>query len=298
MTNPSGSAKRGNVAMDISKGIDEQMPQNRPSVVVSAPMEFVKIPAEVHDRLDITIQDFESAQTARDSKVLQSADAWVVSPCPNYKIDGSIVSEMPNLKVVITPSTGVNHINLLELEQCNIEVRCLLDDTGYLDITASSEFSFLLILSTVRNFSLASEAPLKGNWRNIEASLRGRELSCLRLGLYGLGRIGTNVARYADAFGMEVSFHDPYKKSEKYRSLSNLRDLFESNDVVLICPYLNEETNNSITSELFSEATRDLILINSSRGEVVCEDAVAAAITANQLARYSADVLQGEITGA
>ncbi len=295
--NPRGSTKCGNEAMNTVEGMGMEGSGNRPSVVVSAPMEFVEIPAEMHQKIDITFQAVDSERMARESKALKSADAWVVSPCPTFKIDGSVVSEMPNLKIVITPSTGVNHINLLELRECNIEVRCLLDDTAYLDITASSEFSFLLILSTVRNLALALEAPLNGDWRNVEATLRGRELSCLRLGLYGLGRIGTNVARYAEAFGMEVSYYDPYKKARKFQSLSSLQDLFESNDVVLICPYLNEETSNSITESLFSEATRDLILINSSRGEVVCEDAIVSAINSNYLARYSSDVLQGEVTG-
>lgn len=269
----------------------------KPKVVVSAPMEFVSVPDSVKDIIDIVIESNSSMTDALKSPALKKADAWVVSPCPTYEINKSVISTMTNLKLVVTPSTGVNHINVEELVSCNVSVRCLLDDTGYLEITASSEFSFLLILDAVRNLALAREAPLAGDWRNVEESLRGRELSCLRLGLYGLGRIGTNVAGYAEAFGMDVSYYDPYKNEEKYRRSSNLRDLFESNDVVLVCPYLNEETCNSVNESLFSDATSNLILINSSRGEVVCEDAIASAINSNQLAQYSADVLRGEVTG-
>lgn len=269
----------------------------KPLIVISAPMDFVKIPEELYEEFNLKFCDARTEESARSSADLRLADVWIVSPCPTYQIDSSIISEMTNLKAVITPSTGVNHINVHELEERGISVRCLLDDTGYLDITASSEFSFLLILSTIRNLSPALKAPLNGDWRNIEEKLRGRELSCLRLGLYGLGRIGSNVARYAEAFGMYISYYDPYKKEAKYSQMPTLRQLFESNDVVLICPYLNDETKNSVNQDLFSEATRDLVLVNTSRGEVVSEDAIASAINSNYLSRYSTDVLRGEITG-
>ena len=271
---------------------------NRPIVIISAPMEFVSIPESVSDNYIIYLEPYRSLEELKSSENLKKAHAWIVSPCPTYQIDDEIVKLMPRLKIIVTPSTGVNHINIKELTGRGIEVKCLLDDKDYLSITASSEFSFLLIMAAVRRFSASTQAPIEGHWRNIESELRGRELSCLKLGLYGCGRIGSNVARYASVFGMDVTYYDPYITKLNLRKAVSIQYLFENNDVVLLCPYLNDETRSSIDSKLFNQKTSNLILVNTSRGDVVNESSIAEAIHDNQLGAYYTDVLQGEIDGS
>jgi D-3-phosphoglycerate dehydrogenase / 2-oxoglutarate reductase len=270
----------------------------KPILVISAPMEFVVLPKELHDEYDIRCEIFDSIDAIYASENMKEVSAWIVSPCPTFQIGREVVGVMPDLKIIVTPSTGVNHLNIDELKEQNIEVRCLLDDTDYLTITASSEFSFLLIMAAVRKLPLALQAPIKGDWRNVESKLRGRELSSLKLGLYGCGRIGSNVGAYAHAFGMRVFYFDPYVNNDEFFAVNSLEELFSDADIILLCPYLNEHTRGSITSRLFNDDTRDLILVNSSRGEVVDEEAITMAIKSNQLGSYYTDVLQGEVDGS
>ena len=135
--------------------------------------------------------------------------------------------QFKNLKVVGTPSTGVNHMDCEYLKKKEIKFYSLLDDRKSLDsITASAEFTWLHIMNLVRKFSYSlSYVPY---WRNVENedNLRSRELSGRKLGIIGFGRIGKKLKRYAEAFEMQVKFYDPYVqwKKGKVDSLEDLND--------------------------------------------------------------------------
>ena len=199
--------------------------------------------------------------------------------------------QFKNLKVVGTPSTGVNHMDCEYLKKKEIKFYSLLDDRKSLDsITASAEFTWLHIMNLVRKFSYSLS--YVAYWRSIENedNLRSRELSGRKLGIIGFGRIGKKIKRYAEAFEMQVKFYDPYVNGEG--KVDSLQDLSDS-DIISINCYLTEETKGMITYDVFEYFKYGLMVVNTSRGEVVDENYIADLVEEGKI-NYACDVLQNE----
>jgi D-3-phosphoglycerate dehydrogenase / 2-oxoglutarate reductase len=272
--------------------------QYKKKILVSAPMEFVQVHHELASNFDLiinTLADIECIESMQDKDEIHS---WVVSPCPTYFIDAKIISYFPNLRSVVTPSTGSNHIDKINLEKIGIEVYSLRDSELYNTILASSEYTFSLILSLIRKIPEASCFPLQYKWRESEKYLRSREVNNLTLGIIGLGRIGANVAKYASAMGMTVQYFDPFVDNIIYKQLKSIDDILSTSDVVLLSLILDESTIGLIDKTKLSKSKKGLLLVNTSRGEVIDEESVVSLLKSEVLGGYAADVLTGEIDGS
>ena len=218
----------------------------------------------------------------------------IVNPGTDEFLGPQYFDQFKSLKVVGTPSTGVNHIDVEYLAQNDVPTACLLDDRESLEnIHASAEFTWLHIMNAVRKFNLAINN--KDSWREKENEklLRSNELYCKKLGIIGMGRIGKKLLNYAKAFGMEVFWHDPYVSEEelsgKVNSLNDLKDC----DILSVNCYLTDETKELITYETLDDFKTGLVVVNTSRGEVINEDYIYDLIV-NEEIKYSADVLCNE----
>jgi len=219
----------------------------------------------------------------------ENPECIILNPGSDIFYDKRYFDSFRDLKIVGTPSTGVNHIDRKYLEQRKIKLYSLLDDRESLDrITASAEFTWLHIMNAVRKFSTSLKFVSK--WRDLdnENFLRSIELSDKKLGIIGFGRIGKKLNRYAEAFGVDVKFYDPYVSG----SCQSIKDLHDS-DILSINCYLNDETRGMVSDGFFYGFKKDLIVVNTSRGEVVDEEYVGKMIR-NHKIFYSCDVLCGE----
>lgn len=224
-------------------------------------------------------------------------EGWLVSPCPTYYIDEDLLSHCPALKIIATPSTGTNHLDIDNILKRGIEFFCL-RGTDVLDtITASSEFTFNLILSTIRKTPFAFNGVLNGNWRGAESLYRGRELSSLSIGIVGFGRIGGNVARYSNAFRMSIYAYDPYVKIKQsyVNQVSSLNELVSTVDIIVVSVHLNAETNGMLNSKLFDKMKDGVYLINTSRGAVINEGDLLKYLTNGKILAAGLDVLNNEL---
>lgn len=197
------------------------------------------------------------------------------------------LQKYPRLEVIATPSTGTNHIDLKWCEKRGIKVLSLLDDReGLAEIRASSEFAFYMILSGLR---LGGFRQWKKYNRNAEV-MRGRELYGKHVGILGLGRIGTNVAKWVQAFGATWQSYD-YGSSEE-----SLLEIFDKCDIVLVSMSLNEKSKGLITDKHLSRMKDGAILVNVSRAEII-EEAALIKWAASQKGLYVTDVLHREVLG-
>tara|TARA_Y100000590_G_scaffold468566_1_gene651762 strand:- start:5762 stop:6727 length:966 start_codon:yes stop_codon:yes gene_type:complete len=227
----------------------------------------------------------------------EEAYAWIVNPGQAFRVDSESLGMLPSIKVVVTPSTGTNHIDLEECEERGVTVYSLLDNRECLDtISASAEFTFLLLMAVLRRFGIAITEVSGGRWRENEDRMRGRELSDLRVGLVGFGRIGRRMFRYCSSFGAEVVCHDPYVMDTEVPNLS-LEEIFKTSDVVCVCCALTAETSGLIGRSLLESLKQEASLINTSRGEVIVETDLAEVLALRPDLRVGLDVLTGEITG-
>lgn len=217
----------------------------------------------------------------------------VVNPGTNQFLDEKYFSSFVNLKIVATPSTGTNHIDVKALESRGVKTICLLDDRTALDsIHASAEFTWIHIMNLMRKFSLSLKHVDSWREETNESFLRSKELHGKKIGIVGLGRIGRKISKYASAFGMHVFFYDPYVDDENFNKVQDLSQL-SSCDVISINCYLTPETKGMITYGAFDNVAPGTIIINTSRGEVVDENYLLYLIDNNGV-YFGADVLQNE----
>ena len=162
---------------------------------------------------------------------------------------------------------------------------------------AVAELVFGSLLSLLRGLSLADRTMHDGEWRRSE--LLGGELKGRALGIVGLGRIGSEVARRATAFEMEVVAYDPFVPEARFQGLrvaraDSLGALLSQSDVVTIHTPLTDETRAMIGKRELGKLKAGAIVLNLARGGIVEEDALAAALRSGKLAGAALDVFSRE----
>jgi phosphoglycerate dehydrogenase-like enzyme len=225
--------------------------------------------------------------------------AWVTNPGQHFVVDDAILDRFPWLDVVATPSTGTNHLDLEACALRGVRVFSLLDDREALEnISGSAEFTFLMILNGLRRPDVGMHEVREGRWRSREDLLRGRELQGKTMGLVGFGRIGRKIAAYSRPFGCRVLYYDPYvplSAAGNAVRVPDLRELWETSDVIVICCQLNEETKRMIRGDLIDRCRTGALIVNTSRGEIVDENELCDVLRRRDDLTFCADVVTGEV---
>jgi phosphoglycerate dehydrogenase-like enzyme len=153
-----------------------------------------------------------------------------------------------------------------------------------------------MLLAAARHIAAADASMKRGEWsrsRFVGVEVRGKVL-----GVFGLGRVGTEVARRAQGFEMRVLVHDPYVSAEHARRLGmepvELDDLLTQSDFVTVHTPLTEQTRGMIGVEALARMKPTAYLINTARGPIVDTDALAHALHAGELAGAALDVTDPE----
>jgi len=205
------------------------------------------------------------------------ADIWVCNPKADFVIHDGVLDYFSHLKILATPSTGLNHIDLDACKRRGVKVISLLDNRAELEtISASAEFTFNLLLDALR---LPPARELQGKWASV----------------VGYGRIGMRVSKWCKAFGAKCLVFDPYKFG--FHDKNELEQIFEVCDAVVICCSLTPETRGMIGRDLLMSMKHGAALINTARGEIVDENALCEVMDERPDLRVAVDVLQGEVTG-
>ena len=209
-------------------------------------------------------------------------------------IDSEVIASAKKLKIIVTPTTGLNHIDLSAAETRGIKVLSLRGEVDFLQqITATAELTWLLILALARRLVPATQAVKDGTWdRNLFV---GGELNGKTIGIVGYGRLGKIVGQYASAFRMRVLANDIRPiQPESGVMPADLPTLLRESDIVSLHIPCNPQTHAFFDGSKFSQMKRGALFVNTSRGEIVDEMALAEALTSRQLGGAGLDVLGGE----
>jgi len=227
----------------------------------------------------------------------QTVICWIPNPGQRFIAGQQVNESFPNLKAVVTPSTGSNHVDRQLFETRGIPVFSLLDDRASLDsIRASSEFTLLLLLASLRKMRNALHELDEGRWRHREEVMRGREIEGRRIGIVGLGRNGGNMAHWLEAMQARVSYYDPCPRPRPGR-VDSLEQLFAESEIVVLTLPLNDETRGLIGRSLLDMLPEQAHLINTSRGEIIDEQALTDFLKERPDISFAADVVCGEVEG-
>ncbi|MDA9140743.1 hypothetical protein N9O22_02130 [Gammaproteobacteria bacterium] len=271
---------------------------SKPRLLFSAPYSFLKDDIKkFNEYFEI---DFIEIWKRHEFLALDlDYEFWIPNPGQNFVIDKSILKEMEFLKTISTPSTGTNHINLSDCKSKHVDVFGLLDQKIKLrSISASAEFTFLKILTSLRNIRSAWGEVELYRWRENEDQLRGYEISEKTFGLIGMGRIGNKLCKYLQAFdAKKIFFCDPHVDCDELNisKKKNLDFIFQHSDVVVVCCALNDETHSMISRKHLDLMTKDACLINTSRGEIINELELVEFLGQRPDIKFSADVITGEV---
>ena len=199
-----------------------------------------------------------------------------------------------NLEMIATATTGTSHIDARAIEEKGITLLSLKGQSQILNsLTPAAEHTWGLIIAAARKFRGAIEHTDNEHWDRI--NFPGMMLKGKKIGIIGFGRIGSWIARYANAFNMEVFAHDPYGPELPDNVTStDLETLVSISDIITLHVHLSDSTRNMLNEELISKFKKNSIFVNTSRGELVDELAIIDSMKAGKLSAIGVDVLQNE----
>lgn len=212
-----------------------------------------------------------------------------------HRIDSTVLTGPVRCRILATPVTGLDHIDLDLCDRLGIRVISLRGEVEFLrNVRATAELTVALLLALWRQIIPAAASVSRGQWNR--DLFRGHELFGKSAGIVGLGRLGTIVAGYLRAFGMNVIAYDPRANFDHAAAtrVESLAELLRQSDVVSLHVPYNESTRHLIASAEFAQMRRDAVLVNTSRGGVIDDAALLAALQSGQLAGAALDVLDGE----
>ena len=232
------------------------------------------------------------AKRADLEKLVRNLPALIVRN--RTPVDKALLELAPKLKVVGRLGVGLDNIDVAECERRGIEV-C---SARGANATSVAEYAIAMAMILLRKRAyLDTHRLVAGEWPREELG-RGVELAGKRLGVIGLGSIGSTTARKARALEMRVSACDPYLPAahEHWHVAEklSLEELLDTSDVITIhCP-LNQETRGMIAGQELARMQKGAVLINSARGGIVDEPACAASLRNGHLGGAALDVFDDE----
>ncbi len=221
---------------------------------------------------------------------LESAEILLIRS--RTRVDQSLLQKAPRLKLVITATSGFDHIDWRECQKRQIvSVHC-----PNANAQATAELTFTLMLACERKLVEARRNVRENRWR--EGLTRPHGLEGQILGILGLGRVGQRVARIAQAFGMKLIGHDPYIDEQVFTHYGIERhgmiEVLRSADIVSLHVPLTKETKHLLNQPTFKEMQEQALLINTCRGPVIDENDLMVALDEGTIRGAAVDVIERE----
>jgi glyoxylate reductase len=216
---------------------------------------------------------------------------------PYDKIDSDLIDIAKNLKVISTYSVGFDHIDTQYAKKKKIRV-------GYTPevlTDATADLAFSLMLDVLRRVSEGDRIIRNGKWRQIYGAYDyvGIDLQGKTLGIFGLGRIGSTIARRAKSFDMKIIYHNRKPVSKNKEKLLGVKyvtldKLITQSDVISIHVPHTKETNQLFDMKIFKKMKKSAFLINTARGKIVNEKDLITALNKKIIAGAALDVYELE----
>lgn len=265
-------------------------------IVITRPLppEEIDVLRTAHEVVVHDIGPDNGGDEDRIIEALRGADAAIT--LLDNPVSARVLSACPGLKIVAQCAVGYDNVDVLAAKELQIPV----SNTPGVLTDATADFTMALLLAAARRLREADRYLRDGRFRRWEMlELLGSGLSGKTLGIVGLGRIGSAVARRALGFGMRITYHDrghsnPTKERRVVAHRVDFATLLAESDVITLhCP-LNAESRHLIDAGALARMKRGAILVNTSRGPVVDEAALVDALRSGHLASAGLDVFERE----
>ena len=260
-----------------------------------------RLPEPVETRLrelfDVEL-NLDDAPMSRESLADAMGRADVLVPTVTDEIDQSLLAQAgPDLRLIANYGAGVDHIDVATARQRGI----LVSNTPGVLTEDTADMTMALILAVPRRFKEGLRVLETGEWTGWSPTfLTGHRITGKRLGILGMGRIGTALARRARAFGMQIHYHNRRRAHESVEAeleatyWESLDQMLARMDVISVnCPH-TPATYHLLSARRLKLLKPSAYIVNTSRGEVIDENALARMLRAGELAGAGLDVFEHE----
>lgn len=270
------------------------MPTERLSVVVTR-----RLPEPVETRMkelfDVRLSG-EDHKMSRDELSAAMREADVLVPCVTDDIDAALLALAGDkLKLIANYGAGIDHIDVQTARQRGI----LVSNTPDVVTEDTADMTIALILAVLRRIPEGLSEMQSGDWRGWAPTAHmGGRVGGRRLGILGMGRIGQAVARRAQAFGMQVHYHNRHRLRPEIEQefeatyWESLDQMVSRVDVISVnCPH-TPATFHLMNARRLKLMKPDAVIVNTSRGEVIDENALTRMLRAGEIAGAGLDVFE------
>lgn len=244
---------------------------------------------------DVEVWPEKETPVPRETLLEKAQKATGLYTMLSDKIDEELLNQAPHLKVVANLAVGFDNIDLKAASQKGVAV-CntpeVLSDT-------TADLTFGLLMATARRIVEAVEYVKQGKWQNwAPLLLAGTDIHHKTIGIVGMGRIGSAVAKRATGFDMEILYHNRSRNEQAESQLGakyvSFNDVIERSDYVVCLAPFTEETKDLFTFDVFKNMKSSAIFVNASRGGVVVEEDLIKALEEKTIAGAGLDVFRQE----
>lgn len=222
-----------------------------------------------------------------------AADAEALLTMGSLSTDAALIEALPKLRLICCYGTGIEGVDRARAKARGIA----LGNAGEANAASVAEFAMGLVLATARRIPQADRFVRAGRWKgnSVERMPAVPGLAGRRLGIYGLGAIGSRIARRAEAFEMEIGYHNRNRRSDMpYRYHDSLLGLADWADILVVSARASVENRHAVDAAVLEALGPRGHLVNVSRGIAVDEEALCAALEAGGIAGAGLDVYENE----
>ena len=221
------------------------------------------------------------------------ADATALLVRSETKVTPKVIEAAPKLRAVGRAGVGVDNVDVAAATQRGVVV---MNTPGGNTVT-TAELSFAMLLALARKVPQAHTSMAAGKWDR--KLFQGTELLDKTLGILGMGRIGSEVAKRARAFGMRVIAYDPYLTEERAKAVgaefaAEVDDVYRMGDFITVHMPVTPETKHMLNAAAFSKMKPGVRIVNCARGEIIVENDLIAALESGKVAGAALDVFAVE----
>lgn len=246
-------------------------------------------------KLEVTIPKKDKLSYEEWLQYCQDSDA-ILSVGTDFKYDKEFFEQCPNVKAIALYSVGFDHVDVKEANQRNIPI----GNTPDVLSKATSDIAFLLMQSVARRASYNFEKVKTGNWGDFDPlHALGQELYGKTLGIFGLGRIGFEMAKKSQkAFDMNIIYHNRHQNEEAEKELNakyvSFDELILQSDVLSVHANFKPEQKNLFNSSVFEKMKPNAIFVNTARGGFHNQENLYDALVSGQIWGAGLDVTNPE----
>ncbi len=239
-----------------------------------------------NEGFEVALNPFKKTLTKEQAiQLYADADAVIAG---TETIDHDVLSAAKKLKVISRCGSGIDNVDREFAAQKGIKLLATLDAP----VIAVAELTIGLIISLLRKIPNSDRQIRAGNWKKDMGNL----LFNKTVGILGMGRIGKKTALLLQCLGAKIIYFDPYLKNEikEYKRCSSLEEILGSADILCLHLSFNQENKNIIGRKELAMMKKSALLINASRGGLIDEKALFAALSNRELAGAALDVFEKE----